>query len=218
MAHEPSGAYADTSASARIYDNPSTVAVATGSTSSQRISWAAVFAGVVIALVVHLMLTMFGTGIGFSTVDPMQYDTPSVKALSFGAGLWWVVSSLLSLYAGGWTAGRLAGVPREKDSMLHGVLTWGVTTLVSAYLVTSLVGSLFAATGNVVKGVAGGASQMVSAVAPGLANKAQDELQQRGINLDSLKNEALKTLRQTGKPALQPEAMQDRAEGAADQA
>jgi hypothetical protein len=64
----------------------------------KRISWAAVFAGVILAMVVQLLLSMLGTGIGMSTVDPLQGETPSGRALGLGAGIWWAVSSLIALF------------------------------------------------------------------------------------------------------------------------
>ncbi len=41
------------------------------------ISWGAVFAGAVIALVAQVILNMVGLGIGLSTVDPAGNGTPT---------------------------------------------------------------------------------------------------------------------------------------------
>ncbi|MBC7945641.1 MAG: hypothetical protein H7X91_10355 [Burkholderiales bacterium] len=53
----------------------------------KRISWAAVFAGVILAMVIQLLLSLLGTGIGMSTVDPLQGETPGASALGLGAGI-----------------------------------------------------------------------------------------------------------------------------------
>ena len=39
---------------------------------TRRISWGAIFAGVVIAVAVQLVMGILGTGIGLSMVDPVQ--------------------------------------------------------------------------------------------------------------------------------------------------
>ncbi len=36
----------------------------------KRISWSAVFAGVICALIIHILLTLLGTAIGATTIDP----------------------------------------------------------------------------------------------------------------------------------------------------
>ncbi len=91
----------------------------------KRISWAAVFGGVILAMVVQVLLSMLGTGIGLSALDPLQAQgTPSVGAFGIGAAIWWVISSLVALFIGGWVAGHLAGVPRSLDGALHGLLAW----------------------------------------------------------------------------------------------
>lgn len=108
---------------------------ATKTSSLKRISWGAVFAGLVVALVTQLLLSVLGVGIGASTINPVSEDNP-VTGIGLGAGIWFFVSTLLALFAGGWVAGRLAGLARKTDSALHGVLTWGSATLVTFFLLT----------------------------------------------------------------------------------
>ena len=78
-----------------------------------RVSWGAVFAGVVIALVVQLVLNLLGIGLGAASFDPATSDNPSATTFSIGAGIWWAVSGILAALAGGYAAGRLAGEPKE---------------------------------------------------------------------------------------------------------
>lgn len=49
-----------------------------------RLSWGAIFAGVVIAVAVQLLLGILGTGIELSMVDPTEGTTPG--AAGFGIG------------------------------------------------------------------------------------------------------------------------------------
>src|SRR5829696_2599389 len=74
-----------------------------------RISWGAVLAGVVVALVTQLILNMIGVGIGAATIDPGTGDNPSATTFSLGAAVWWALSGIVAALAGGFAAGRLAG-------------------------------------------------------------------------------------------------------------
>jgi hypothetical protein len=178
----------------------------------KRISWGAVIAGVVLALVVQLLLGMLGLGIGMSTVDPTAGDTPSAQAVGIGAAVWWVVTSLVALFIGGWVAGHLAGIPERLDGTLHGLLTWAVTTLFTLYLLSTAVGNLVGGTLGVLGSVASGAGRAIGAVAPEAGEAIQREMQERGIGLDDIRREAMTLLRQTGKPELQPENVQRQAQ------
>jgi hypothetical protein len=114
------------------------------------ISWTSVFAGVVVALGVQMLLSTLGTGIGMSMIDPLPgHDTPTVSEFSIGAGLWWVVSSFLSLFIGGWVAAQFSGYLRHLDGILHGLLVWALGTLITIYFLGSAIGSVASGAGNV---------------------------------------------------------------------
>lgn len=179
----------------------------------RRISWAAVFAGVVIVLVTQLLLGLLGLGIGASTIDPVEERNP-MAGLGQGAGVWFALSTLIALFAGGWAAGRLAGFPRKLDGTLHGVLTWGLATLLTVYLLTSAVGGLIGGTMRTLGSVAGAVGQGVAAVAPQAGEAIQAELDRRGIDWSDIRREARDLLRQTGRPELQPGAIATQAEQA----
>lgn len=182
-----------------------------------QISWGAVFAGMVIAVVVQLVLGLIGTGIGLSTLDPTRYSSPGAAALGIGAGVWWIVSSVIALFVGGWVSGHLSGSPDQTDSVLHGLLTWGVATLAMVYLVTSLVGSLLSGGAAVVSKTADVAAASVGAMAVPAAGLAKEQLAASGITLDSMKAQVQELLVQTGKPALQPGVVSAQAASAAGQ-
>jgi hypothetical protein len=183
----------------------------------RRVSWGAVIAGMVIAVVVQLVLSLLGAGIGLGTVDPLHFNTPDASTFGMGAGIWWVVSSVVALYAGGWVAGHLSGTPEKTDAVLHGLLTWGVATIVTVYLLASLVSSVVRGGATVVGKTAGLAATGVAAVAGPATDMAKDQLAQSGVTLDSLKAQAQKLLAQTGNPALQPGAIAGQASAAAGQ-
>ena len=61
-----------------------------------QVAWGAVFAGAAIALVMQIILNMIGLGVGLSTLDVAQGDTPSASSMSVAAGVWFVVSGILA--------------------------------------------------------------------------------------------------------------------------
>jgi hypothetical protein len=154
----------------------------------RHVSWGAVFAGMVSAVVVPLVLSLLGAGIGLSTVDPLRYNAPDASTIGLGAGVWWVVSSLIALFAGGWVAGHLSGSPEPTDSVLHGLLTWGVATIVTMYLLASLVGTVARSGAGVVSKTAGLAASSVSAVGGPAADLAKSQLAANGVSFDNMKD------------------------------
>ena len=82
----------------------------------------------------------------------------------FGAGLWWVISSCIALGAGGFVAAWLAGVEIRFDGVLHGLVTWGVATLLTLWLLTSAIGGIvgggFSALGSVASAAGSGVSDV----------------------------------------------------------
>lgn len=127
----------------------------------KRISWSAILAGVVLAMVVSLLLNLLGTAIGSASIDPMQEANP-LSGIGTGAGIWVVVSSVISLFVGGWAAGRLA----QREGAFHGLLVWATVSLITVYLVSSAV------TG-VVRGGLNLAGSGMSALGSGIAQVAR---------------------------------------------
>ncbi|MBY4888882.1 hypothetical protein K5Y32_13095 [Pantoea sp. DY-15] len=169
----------------------------------KRISWSAVFAGVIAALIIHILLGILGTAIGATTIDPQQEQNP-LQHLGTGALIWTGVSMLIAMGVGSYVAGRLA----QREGAMHGLLMFGVSTILTLWLAitlaTGVIGGAFNILGAGVNAVGNG----ISAAAPSLTNMAKEKLQESNINLDDLKNELQTTLRQTGKTELQPENLQ----------
>lgn len=137
-----------------------------------RLSWAAIFAGVVIAVAVQLVLGILGAGIGLTMVDPVEGTTPGAAGFGIGAGLYWLVTTVVALGAGGYAAARVAGVHERFDALVHGLVVWGVTLILTLYLLTSAVGGIIGGAFRTVGAVAGAAGSTVGAAAPAAASVA----------------------------------------------
>lgn len=117
-----------------------------------RISWAPIFAGAVVALAVYFLLALLGGAIGLSVSDDVRSGS-----LATGAALWAVVSTALALFLGGWLASQLTVGETKAESVVYGVLLWGVVFAMLLWLLASGVRTGF----NAMVGVAS-ASQTVT--------------------------------------------------------
>jgi hypothetical protein len=126
--------------------------------------WGSVFAGTIMVMVTQLSLAVLGGGIGLSALNVGSGDN-NLGALGAGAITWWILSGIAAFYFGGWIAGRMAGIPRAKDGALHGILTWGVTTILMFLFLTTTIGAIVAGGFGLLKGT----GQAVGSVAPQIA-------------------------------------------------
>jgi hypothetical protein len=130
-----------------------------------QVSWGAIFAGVVVALVVQVLLTMLGVGIGVATLDPGTADNPAASTFSVATGLWYVVSGILAAFAGGYIAARMSGKAAATTGALHGLTTWAFTTLLVLYLLSTAVGSIVGGAFSGVANAVGGMGQTIAQAA-----------------------------------------------------
>jgi len=142
-----------------------------------RVSWSAIIAGAVVALAIHSALSILGLGIGLSAVDPHNHKHP-IKGVPTMMLVWMFVAGLVSLFAGGYLAARMSNSV-VYDSILHGVITWSLATVVLACLAGTsagyLIGGTFRLLGagvSAVGSVAGGAVSAAGQVAGGAASAA----------------------------------------------
>ena len=142
---------------------------ADGAHTHRRISWAAIFGGVIMAVAVQILLSSLGAAIGLGTINVNAGTTPNAGSLGVGAAIWWLISSCIALFIGGYVAGWLAGIETTFDGMLHGLVTWGIATLLGIYLLTSAIGGLIGGGFSALSGIASAAGSGVSQAAKPLA-------------------------------------------------
>ncbi len=149
----------------------------------RRISWAAIFGGVILAVVVQLLLSTLGAGIGFGTVGVNAGTTPDASSLGLGAGIWWVVSSCIALGFGGFAAAWMAGIEVRMDGVMHGLITWGLVSLLAIYVLGS-------AASGVVRGGLSAAGSVASAAGSGISDVAKPLTQAAGVSPDMVQQQA----------------------------
>ncbi len=141
-------------------------------------------------IVVQLLLSTLGAGIGLGTVNVNAGNTPDASSFGIGAGVWWVVSSCIALLVGGYVAAWFAGIEIRFDGVLHGLVAWGIATILIVYLLSSAVGGIigggFSALGSV-----------TSAAGSGVKDAAQPLAQAAGVSPDVVQQQARAYLQPT---------------------
>lgn len=164
-----------------------------------RISWAAVVAGLMVALAAHLALSSLGIAIGAAGIDAHDRTNP-IEGVPTTVMIWMFVSGLIALFVGGWVAGRLAGtVP--LDSAIHGAITWAVATVTLFLLAATSLGAVISGTFHVLVSGTSAVARAATAVVPAAAGLAKEVVADSAPALDwkGIQKEAKKVLGGNGK-------------------
>jgi hypothetical protein len=160
-----------------------TTSVDTLPMSNSAVSWGAIAAGAAAAASLSLILLILGVGLGLSSVSPWAREGVSAATLGVSTIVWLTLTQLLASGLGGYLAGRLrtrwAAVHRDEvffRDTAHGFLSWAVSSLATAALLTSVIGSIVGggvqAGASMASGVASTAGAAIGGVA-GAAGKTQ---------------------------------------------
>jgi MFS family permease len=150
-----------------------------------RISWGAIIAGVVVAIILQVAMNMLGLAIGAAALDP---GDPNALAPGFGTAtvLWMAASILISLFTGGAVAGYMSGRIGRNEGLWHGLTVWAVTTILALWMLTSAAGSVINGVTNALGQGLGLLGASAAEIVPEVADTAvlQDTL------LTSIRDEA----------------------------
>jgi len=109
------------------------------------IHWASILGGAVGATAVSAMLVPLGSAFGFSSISAWRDLGHNALVFSTNWAIWLVVMQWLSSLVGGYIAGRLRVKWADTHSdevffrdTVHGFLAWGVATLFTAMVLTSV--------------------------------------------------------------------------------
>jgi len=141
------------------------------------ISWGAVFGGLISGMAGYLLLALLGLAIGFSAINPQGAEP--VGKVPMLAAIWTGISMLAAAFIGGYVATRMSGLTRKADGVMHGLVSWGVSTLFFAWLITTSVGAVvggaFSALGKGLTAAGGATAGAVGTVSSSPEMKAKFE-------------------------------------------
>ena len=179
-----------------------------------RSAWGAIFAGTVIGLAIFATLSLLGLGLGLAGIEADANDP--LGAVPTASPIWIFVSQIVALGAGGYVAGRLAGVLPGMGAILHGAAVWGLATLAAAWLAVSaglgffnMAGSAISLAGSAVSSAASTAGDAVQAMVPDDVNLPDLAVGQ--VGLEDLPDSVAARLRANG---MTPEAFRAEAQEA----
>jgi len=106
-----------------------------------RISWGAIFGGMVIALAVYLILTLLFAGIGVSL------NEQAIRSNAFGiaAVVAAVITVIAAMFLGGWVTTQLTAGETHREAVIHGILCWAAFTGTMLCMAVGTVRSGYAA-------------------------------------------------------------------------
>lgn len=107
------------------------------------VRWSAIFAGLVVGIATNLFLMLLGAAAGLAVFDVGENAGNGTVPLA--AAIWNAICMIIAAFAGGYVAARTSGMRRVSDGILHGVVAWGATMLISAFLVTSVTSATLGA-------------------------------------------------------------------------
>ncbi|MFW5708825.1 MAG: hypothetical protein ACOCX5_01260 [Chloroflexota bacterium] len=131
----------DQNAEARLREREVTRTQLTSDTWRRRVSWGAILAGVVVALLAQLVFDMLGATLGVAALgEPEDLFGPEFTS---AVVVWLAATALLSYFAAGWVTGRLAGTDDYLGAMLQATVAMGIATFISLFLLISTIGATF---------------------------------------------------------------------------
>ena len=110
----------------------------------ERVRWGAIWAGLLTAIGIFLLLTTAAVAIGAVAVD----SGAEGETASMASGIASAVIALLAFLAGGFVAGRTSGVVGRGYGALNGFLVWALGVVIILGLAAMGLGALFGAAGD----------------------------------------------------------------------
>lgn len=144
------------------------------------ICWSAVIAAVPVALGFQALLNLCGLGIDLSI---FTFDQETLQALSIGSYGWLIITGIVALFIGGWVVGMISTSTTFVYALLHGIIVWSITALISFCFVTTTAGYMLGGAGillseslNVAKEASQTLAKTSGSVVSTLSSANKDEL------------------------------------------
>jgi hypothetical protein len=136
---------APSEAARRAEISESTVPVTVEEGRTTFLQWSAIIGGALVALALSLVLIAFGSAIGLGVISSSPTWRDTSPALSVAAGIYLLLTALVSFGLGGYVAGRLrerwhptahSNVVEFRDGV-HGVLSWAIAAIAGGLVIAA---------------------------------------------------------------------------------
>lgn len=134
----------DREAAVRSDVRPVNVVTASDALDRDRVRWGPIWAGLLTAMAVFVLLSAAAVAIGAQAVE----SGADTEAAGLAGGIASAVIALIAFFVGGYVAGRSAAVMRRGYGALNGFLVWALGVALIVALAAFGLGSLFGAAGD----------------------------------------------------------------------
>jgi hypothetical protein len=148
------------------------------------------------------LLYAFGLAVGLSSLDPAH--PRSLRSSGIFTGVWALIAPLIALFVGGWVAGRGSSIITRGHGATHGLVMWGLTTLLGASMVAVVMSAIVGGAFSVGKAAVSAGGSAIGAAATGSGGAAR----WLGIDADDALGPINQRLSAEGKPTITAEQLQ----------
>lgn len=182
----------------------------------KEVSWRAIFAGTLTVLSILLILNLIGLAFGMGAIEPTEENNP-LSGIGTGALIWWVLSNLIALFAGGFVAARVGVSLTNISGVIQGIMTWALYAFLSIWILTSTVGSVISGVGSAVGGVISTAGETASEE---FAPEIEKQVEELDMSLEDAKERIYSLMREadSNPDEIQESASQELRDGDIEQA
>jgi len=111
------------------------------------VRWGPIWAGLLLALAIQLVLGMIGLAVALSAYDPLAPNF--AERVAGTMSIWTAVSALIALFVGGFVAGRMAAVLGLRNGLVQGSVVWALALVIGIVFSALGVAGLLGAAMNV---------------------------------------------------------------------
>ncbi|MCG9890192.1 MAG: hypothetical protein MH252_03845 [Thermosynechococcaceae cyanobacterium MS004] len=108
-----------------------------------RVRWGPIFAGLVVALSIQLVLSAFSAALGLTNISGSGAPRSNADNVAAAVGIGAIISLFIALLVGGWVTARASGPINRNTALLNGAILWATTLAISAWLLSSGVTGAF---------------------------------------------------------------------------
>ncbi len=154
--------------------------------------WSAILAGLAVALGVQVFLTAIGGAIGLAAAIPATAnDANTARGIGIGAGVWTVLSPLVSMFIGAYVASYLSRPVDRGAAAINGIAVWALSLLAGVLIVG---GAATSAASGLLSGAANGATNGGAIAAGQTASQPREQREQLRADVNQKKVEAQRKL------------------------